>query len=327
MIMNGFLLPFELNVEIRTYHNKAFPLGIIKANIDEYDKWICNKFINCIYRNNSFDSMDDDVWSVNDGAVFIQNMWVSPSTLTLGGIDVIKLNENMLQEGNYITGLYNEFYIPSKGPYQKENFIHDYVIFGYDKDDKVFKSAAYLDDKQYRFFDIRYDDYLKAVTSNSISKTNLNYIKVNREFSCDLKMDKIIDTIDNYINSRRSSAAVPSVGDEKYGIDVWNKLAEYIQTCTTPILDYRFGRVYMEHHNLMMQRLLFLKKAKYICCDDILREYKEQIVANAQLVHNLFIKYNISKKESVLSQMIKIVKESVIREEKIMSTILNMIKI
>lgn len=36
-IKMGVVLPFELDVEMRMYHNKSFPLGIIKANIDEYD--------------------------------------------------------------------------------------------------------------------------------------------------------------------------------------------------------------------------------------------------------------------------------------------------
>lgn len=33
---SSIILPFGLNVEMRMYHNKAFPLGIIKANIKTY---------------------------------------------------------------------------------------------------------------------------------------------------------------------------------------------------------------------------------------------------------------------------------------------------
>lgn len=41
--MGKVLLPFELDVEMRMYHNKSFPLGIIKANINDYDIWLCKK--------------------------------------------------------------------------------------------------------------------------------------------------------------------------------------------------------------------------------------------------------------------------------------------
>mgnify|MGYP003379219240 FL=1 len=44
--MGKVLLPFKLDVEMRMYHNKSFSLGIIKANINDYDIWLCNKLIN-----------------------------------------------------------------------------------------------------------------------------------------------------------------------------------------------------------------------------------------------------------------------------------------
>lgn len=48
-VMNSCILPFTIDVEMRGYHNRAFPLGVIKANISDYDIWLCNKLINCRY--------------------------------------------------------------------------------------------------------------------------------------------------------------------------------------------------------------------------------------------------------------------------------------
>lgn len=42
------VLPFEIDVEMRAYQNKAFPFGIIKANLENYDIWLCGKLINCV---------------------------------------------------------------------------------------------------------------------------------------------------------------------------------------------------------------------------------------------------------------------------------------
>ena len=42
------ILSFDMSPECLAYHNKAFELGIIKANISEYDKWLSNKLINCV---------------------------------------------------------------------------------------------------------------------------------------------------------------------------------------------------------------------------------------------------------------------------------------
>ena len=45
------VLPFDIDVEMRAYHNKSFPLGIIKSNLSDYRVWLCNKLVNCVYRN------------------------------------------------------------------------------------------------------------------------------------------------------------------------------------------------------------------------------------------------------------------------------------
>lgn len=42
------VLPFEIDVEMRAYQNKAFPFGIIKANLENYYIWLCGKLINCV---------------------------------------------------------------------------------------------------------------------------------------------------------------------------------------------------------------------------------------------------------------------------------------
>lgn len=47
--MNRYILPFTIDVELRTYHNTAFPLGAIKATIKDYEIWLCSNYINCIY--------------------------------------------------------------------------------------------------------------------------------------------------------------------------------------------------------------------------------------------------------------------------------------
>ena len=36
------------------------------------------------------------------------------------------------QEGYFITGEYNEFYIPQKSMFNRSDYLHDYIIWGYD---------------------------------------------------------------------------------------------------------------------------------------------------------------------------------------------------
>lgn len=67
--------------------------------------------------------MEDDIWSVQDGLTFSQGLWMSPPIFASKGFDLIELNKNMLSNGNYITGTYDQFYIP-----QKSNTTHTILI-------------------------------------------------------------------------------------------------------------------------------------------------------------------------------------------------------
>lgn len=286
----GVVLPFELDVEMRMYHNKSFPLGIIKANIDDYDVWLCNKLIDCVYRNGTFDSVEEDIWSTRDGLTFNQNMWLAPETFAKKGLDLITLNISMLDEGFYITGAYNEFYIPSKRPYNKFNFNHDYVIFGYDNE--CFKSAAYMENSKYEFFDLKFEDYFKGVIKNTPQKIGLNFHQINKKYASQINIDLIKSKLHSYLRS--------PVDDQGriYGITAWDKLSDYI--LSNENVDLRFSRAFMEHRNVMSKRISKLNELSYINNKSLVTEYYTNIYLKSKIVHNLFIKYYI-KKDSCIS--------------------------
>lgn len=313
--MKKCVLPFNVDVEMRAYHNKSFPLGIIKSNISDYRIWLCNKLINCIYRNSgAFDSFEEDIWSVRDGLTFPQNIYIAPKTIAYSGFDLIEFNKTMIDDECYITGAYNEFYIPEKKHYQKNDFNHDYVIFGYDDDRKVFKSAAYIRDKTYSFFDISYETYYKSVVNNKVDKTSVNYYRINRDYVPKINTQVVKTKLENYLLSRRDSNGSPS--NEVYGINAWNILAEYV-LCANEKLDLRFGRIYMEHRGIMMNRIQMLYDLSYITDENLVNEYKNNVYEKAQGIHNMFIKFNLVKDRDALQLISKDILEINHMERKI----------
>ena len=121
--MNKCILPFTLDVELKAYHNRAFPVGAMKGNIFDYDYLLCNKFINCRYREDGIlETSEDYFWFSDDGVTKIQRMMMNSVSYRAKGINLITLNKEMLCEGAYITGLYNEYYIKETEAYQKKIF-------------------------------------------------------------------------------------------------------------------------------------------------------------------------------------------------------------
>lgn len=79
-----------------------------------------------------FDIIDEDIWELDQGMAERQSIYLEPTVLKNRYVDVIGLIKYMMQCGYYVIGFYNEYYIHGKGSYKKENFWHDYVLFGYE---------------------------------------------------------------------------------------------------------------------------------------------------------------------------------------------------
>lgn len=318
--MGKVLLPFELNVEMRMYHNKSFPLGIIKANINDYDIWLCNKLINCVYKENgNFDCIEDDIWSMQDGLTFSQGLSMAPSTFTVKGFDLIEFNKNMLSNGNYITGFYDEFYIPQKKSYNSYNLSHDYVIFGFDDEKGIFNSAAYLDNKLYTFFDLKYEDYYKGVTQNLLTKTNLNFYHINRGYIPAINIEKIRNGLSDYLTSREYNS------NRIYGINAWDALAKYV-LMSNGFIDLRYGRAYMDHHYIMYKRIKKLIELSYIKSTELDKEYYTDIYLRSKTIFNLWIKYQISPETDTVQTLSKLILETNKKERAVIERFISSFK-
>ena len=125
------ILPYELNVESIAYQTQAFPLGIVKANVADYDCWLCNKCINFFLPSYSklFSVYEEDLWSCQDGLMTFCEKKFTPETFQSECSKIVEENKSMLDNGYYIFGVYNEFYIPQKKVYHKRDFMHGYIIF------------------------------------------------------------------------------------------------------------------------------------------------------------------------------------------------------
>ena len=102
------LLPFEDHPYTLTYHNLAFPMGIIQANqTEDMTPWLCGKVLNCCFEENGWNQFVYNVttpWFLDDKMFLHQRAELTPALLDglLGGL--LPLLKNILQTGAYIHG-------------------------------------------------------------------------------------------------------------------------------------------------------------------------------------------------------------------------------
>lgn len=200
----------------------------------------------------------------------------------------------MLDHGNYVIGLLNEKYLPMKDAYGKYDFVHDFLIYGYDDDQKAFRSAGYTSSGRYELYDMNYDDYLNSMKGFCFSRFAIYFHKIVKDYTVKLDMSSIKIKIKKYINFIDDAD-----GKDLNGIGVWSKLARSIREATDGDIDIRFIRSFMEHKVLMSHRLNYLTDKGILADGSISQRYAENVTTPAEQAFLLSLKYNMTKREEL----------------------------
>ena len=121
----------ETNPYLTMYHNVAFPLSIIQGNANvDITPWICGRYINCRYDENSYDNQFnvciDDEWGIMEGALTVQSVSVSQELIKHLSLNYIDFLKSMIDQNCYPQGEYNEEYIPGKWAYKNTQYKNTY---------------------------------------------------------------------------------------------------------------------------------------------------------------------------------------------------------
>lgn len=308
--MKSCILPISIDVEIKAYQFTAFPLSVIKANISDYDIWLCNKFVRCSTISSVPCVCEKDIWSYDEKMTSTQTIYLYPSNFKDSGIDLIELCRAMLKKKCYITGCYNEYFIKGKHAYGRYDCSHDFLIFGFDDSKKVFKSVGYLEGGTYSVFDIGYDCFCKSMIQNNVDMTVLWFHHIREDYLAHINIAHIKEELLEYLELGQTiDEKLPQKRDE---IEHWNKFSEYVLKIDNNELDLRLGRLYMEQKMVMSKRLYKLYELKYIDDRSLCEKYHENVCVKGSIVYYLFMKYNLKSNNTYLHRIadsIKIIAE------------------
>ncbi len=319
--MSKIILPFCMEPVAKAYHYKAFSLGMIQASIpkEHFDVWLCNKYINSVYgKTICLDSSENDVWSCNDGLTKVQTFDVFPSTLFMEGIDLITLIKASICNGNYVMGWFDEYYIPGKEPYQKWHFMHDYLLWGYDDEKRVFFSSGYTTAGRYEIFEISFENYCNSIQNAKADNIILKFYCINNDYVPSLDINHIKAEVEDYLLSRCSSKY--SRSDCLYGFEAWSVFEKELENAKP---DLRHARSFVEHRDIMVRRITTLINLGYIDHPHILDQYSESVFLRAKTMYMLSLKHNITKSEKELVRIKKLYSEIVKKERRCLESLLN----
>lgn len=323
-MMKRIILPFEINPIFTVYQTKAYELGIIQANYGDIRPWIYNKNINVQYLKNKkrFTFVYYDLWLTDEGMNTCQKLRLQQNILNSENLNIFSLVNEMLENGYYVYFRCNEFYIPHKYAYNKRDFDHDGFIYGYVDNERLYYSAGYTENQKYEAFTFTYDEFIQGVTNLKSGQLHFDFIKPTQMLKNELNLKDICDDLFDYIHSINIR---PNVAENKiFGMDCLRFFVAYIGEIRESgrEIDIRHCRLFAELKALMLERIEYLYQNKYIQNELHVKDYAD-LYQKSRMIHNLCLKYNLTKKQMVLDKIVSMQNESIEKEHTVLLDILN----
>lgn len=324
------LLPFEYAPEAVTYHSIAFPMGIVQGNARQsVIPWLSSRYINCWFSSDlpcQFTFFDADNWGIEDKTLFHRQINLHHEQFhTLIGGSQTSLLKKMIQLGYYPYGIYNEEFIPGKEYFKKCYHAHDFLLCGYDDGMNSFISAGYLSNEMFQQFLIPYECMERAVTTLRRSYVSYDFWKYNHEATYQFNRSKIIQQLDDYLNSTNSQPVfmpgctwgLRALMDAGRFIEDWHKKENNIE--------HRCTRSVLEHKKLMHMRIDYLLSSsivndrRYLAC-------AQEALLLSKAGHLLGVKFRFTKDDSIPYRINNIYQKIVTLEKSYLPAVLSSIR-
>ena len=305
------ILPLEKNPWIQTYQLRNYELGILQ----DKQPWIFSKYINIYYDQKKFNHlMLTGRYFEEENVMHVQKFRFDKSIVSFNVIDFVEWAKKLVEDGWYIYGFLDEYYLEAKAAFQKRHFRHPLLLYGFDETLQLFYAIGYVANGNYESFTVSFEAFQKAFWADfdrekepyvktSIDKIEFDAFRLNPDFEFRFDIRELYQGIDDYLKSRNPKKNV--IKNCVFGIQCERYFIRYIaeeKGKEHSYLDPRFSRFFMEMKDFMLKRLEFLSRDGYI--ETSLAERYRPIVAKQNMIHMLFLKYNATQKQMIIDNLI-----------------------
>lgn len=274
----GMLLPFALEIPVRSYLNHAFPLSIVDQ-IAGCRPYLYESFIQVFFPHRKEDY---------DRFLMLPSLtvegWEEMGLLRTRVIDthsrglsrppaLIELLTEGIADGYYAEIHIDEYFLPGRPCYGNTHSVHDNMIIGYEWPEKVFHVAGYGAD--YEVAPMGFEDVLRAfyhMPRNEMARRYLRLIKPRKTPSRPFDLEAVRRQLSDYLNSRASLTPRQMRRKPLYwkarrftgewGVQSYRALQDYLAEMSRQgrPLDLRATRTLWEHKSCMLERLRYLEE-------------------------------------------------------------------
>ena len=263
--------------------NASVTLGCTICLLDnQYYKYLCNNFIsitfNPTYQSRinytDFIKRNTKTYGVHP---FVKFSYDTNQTIFKWYGSLWNYITDKIQNKIYLQFILNERYIPGSESYQKTDYLHENLVFGYDEAEMSYHILHILKGKPV-ILTVHESDMKAALTDNEI--IGLSYQPNHNAYLLDIP--HIRDRIEDYlsgINVSLRHGYISEIEEGKFGIHVYDSMFENGDGREVFLNDLRVSYLLYEHKKCMQLRFAYLYEWGLIPKHDY-----DMIAADMQLI-------------------------------------------
>ena len=310
--MNDFYLPFEKKPMVSYYLLQAHTMGIIQANArllnQDITPWLCSKFINCSFIDSRADAKFGvevfDGGATNDGKIHRETTSINKSDLT--DVEYLwNLVSDFLKSGFYVKGVFNEKYIPDMDSFMKKDYVHPYLLYGYDNNTHSYTGAGYLKNHLYNSYSVDYMNYYESIVNTPDDIYVFELVKYVEDSWYVVNYPRTIKAFEDYLTSRNTIREDEYPEDEVFGITALKCLRDYymrILDKDSEYFDMRYSRALMESKKVLVTVIDYLYRYFNMSSKNY-TELAAQAASEASVIHNMGLLYNMTQDKDIIERI------------------------
>ncbi len=274
---------------------------------NQYQKWVCNNFIQIKYDKREGKPIDYVGLMNRDW----KNYAINP--LVKFSYDKRKLIRwrglwsyivDNIRCGRYLEIWLNEYYIEGLDAYKKYSYVHESLIYGFDEMNRIISLMSFKEGKP-----ILIKAPIDTIEMAWNNAPENNHIVHTFEFGPDGKgyeidIDYICNMIKDYLEGRNSSKDFQYIAEIEsgfFGKTVYTEILSDADNRKRFLKDVRIAYLFKEHKECMRFRIDFLYEYGALNAEVYfeLKEGMENIVKNANIVLALVIKNRLAASEQI----------------------------
>lgn len=275
-------LKMNTNPSYKTFNNLAFGFSIIELDIKDYTNWLVSNFLRVFYRI-TWGTISFKLPHCYRWKCFTHKMIIYNSKRYESFINAV---ENQINNDRYVYLCVNEKYIPNRPHYNKNNYLHDIYIYGYDNDNENFLTAGYNLSGHFSQQKISYESVFLA-QKNKLLKNIFFAFSIIDDFKYNsVNVKKVKIQIFRHFFSINAC----------YGIKIYDWTIKHYKSHKT--IDFTYPSLICEHISIINN----LNVLGYnIDCKHLI-ELSDKLM-------NLTIKYNLTFDENIINNLISLINQ------------------